>query len=42
MIEGIWEQRGLSRCWILLTLSGCSAQELEARDFVSVLTCPGW
>lgn len=27
-------------CWILLTLSGCSAQELEARDFVSVLTVP--
>ena len=26
--------------WILLALTGCSAQELEARDFVSVLTIP--
>lgn len=31
---------GFVACWILLTLSGCSAQELEARDFVSVLTVP--
>lgn len=31
---------GLIGCWILLSLSGCTAQELEARDFVSVLTIP--
>ena len=44
-IRGLNDRRhlgaaGFVACWILLTLSGCSAQELEARDFVSVLTVP--
>lgn len=44
-IRGLNDRRhlgaaGFVACWILLTLSGCSAKELEARDFVSVLTVP--
>ena len=31
---------GIIGIWVLLALSGCSGQELEACDFVSVLTIP--
>lgn len=35
-----FRKAGFMGVLVLLTLSGCSAQELEARDFVSVLTVP--